>query len=171
MTFLLSVNLTNPRHHSEHTLRGNIETQKTPAQKTMRFFKAILAFAALAVALPSEKGPVDEVKAREPAADGPILDYKIDAYEKEKRTVNLSPRNNPQEGLLPRQCSSSSNCPCASNARSGLWCGYCVSPVDAIPKCRSGSCMDHVFQCGGGGACCSYGYRASCANRRGPCGS
>ncbi|KAK4098740.1 hypothetical protein N658DRAFT_560934 [Parathielavia hyrcaniae] len=163
----------------------------------MRLLKAIIAFAALAAALPSERAAaVSEIKAREadpesePAADNsksaidvkvynrspdvepdsPVLDARIAAQEKEDRTVNLSPRNNPRDGLLPRQCRGSRYCPCSSYARPGLWCGYCTRPVDAIYKCTSGACLNEVFQCGGGGACCSYGYRNSCANRRGPCG-
>ncbi|RYP73394.1 hypothetical protein DL771_003662 [Monosporascus sp. 5C6A] len=154
----------------------------------MRFFDVILTLAALAVALPSDKGGEAEVKAREPEplpdksaievkvyerdpapVAEPVLDDKIAAHENERRTVNLSPRNNAHEGLLPRQCNPSSYCPCASGAR-GLWCGYCTSPMDAIYRCRSGSCLNDVFQCGSGGACCSYGRRTSCANRNGPCG-
>ncbi|KAK4190874.1 hypothetical protein QBC35DRAFT_448801 [Podospora australis] len=101
----------------------------------------------------------------------PILDARIDSHEKEKRTANLSPMNNPREGLFPRACTSDSKCPCASNARTGLWCGYCTSPVEALPECRSGqACMDKVYQCGPGRDCCTFGRRTSCANRRGPCG-
>ncbi|KAK4107136.1 hypothetical protein N656DRAFT_802952 [Canariomyces notabilis] len=146
----------------------------------MRLMKLVLAFAALAAALPSENVKENgfEVKLREPEPgpkpephkdDVPILDARIDAHEKEGRTVNLSPRNN-REGLLPRQCNSHSTCPCDSRAR-GLWCGYCTSPLDAIYECRSGDCLNWVYQCGAGGACCTYGYRISCANRQGPCGS
>ncbi|KAK4196871.1 hypothetical protein QBC40DRAFT_312616 [Triangularia verruculosa] len=100
----------------------------------------------------------------------PILDDLIDAHESEKRTANLSPMNNPAKGLLPRACRNDSTCPCARGAKTGLWCGYCVRPMDAVNKCRSGSCMNWVYQCGPGNDCCTFGYRRSCAQRNGPCG-
>ncbi|GAB1316924.1 hypothetical protein MFIFM68171_07134 [Madurella fahalii] len=73
----------------------------------MRILQAILALAALAIALPSDnlKAAEAEVKARtpepEPFDDAPILDARIDAHEKEGRTVNLSPHNNRMGKCLP----------------------------------------------------------------------
>lgn len=64
----------------------------------MRLFKAVLVFAALTAALPPEKGATGEPKGPKPAPDKLPLEVKIDSQEKERRTVNLSPRNNPREG-------------------------------------------------------------------------
>ena len=146
----------------------------------MRLLKALIAFAALAAALPDPGDWVDPKAAATrdvPTKLGkydnmPILDARIDAHEKEGRTVNLSPHNNPRSGLFPRQCRSHSTCPCASSAGTGLWCGYCVSPVDAIPECRGqdNPCLNWVYQCGPGRDCCTFGVRTSCSRRQGPCG-
>ncbi|KAK0738993.1 hypothetical protein B0T21DRAFT_346365 [Apiosordaria backusii] len=179
----------------------------------MRFFKLLLAMAAMAYAIPGpseliqadeealanrspegdfEPHPGDELQVKEgyslkdfvpikrspdaspaPLPDPermPVLDDLIDAHEREKRTANLSPVNNPTKGLLPRACRNDSTCPCARGAQTGLWCGYCVRPVDAIYRCRYGACLNWVYQCGPGNDCCTFGYRRSCAQRNGPCG-
>lgn len=83
----------------------------------MRFSHIILTLAALAVALPSDKAGGAELETREPAPlpdksaidvkvyerdpapdAAPILDDLIAAHAKERRTVNLSPRNNAIDG-------------------------------------------------------------------------
>jgi len=84
----------------------------------MRFSIVVLSFSAIAVGLPSAE-PQDEaavmIKAKmsglssipvlvrsaeveEREADVPILDARIDAHEKEGRSVNLSPMNNAEHG-------------------------------------------------------------------------
>jgi len=77
----------------------------------MRFFKVLLALAAVAVALPQEetKNELIALKAKSALADFeapvekrdddvPILDARIARFEKEERTVNLSPVNNRRDG-------------------------------------------------------------------------
>jgi hypothetical protein len=92
----------------------------------MRLMKLVLAFAALAAALPSENVKENgfEVKLREPEPgpkpephkdDVPILDARIDAHEKEGRTVNLSPRNN-REGKSPITTNTNTMVPCPTPA-------------------------------------------------------
>lgn len=73
--------------------------------------------------------------------------------------------------LDKRQCSGT--CSCRPGTDPGLYCWSC----DAVRSCTgphsakggAGTCgPNHIFQCSSSGACCSYGYRASCV-RGTPC--
>ncbi|PWW80893.1 hypothetical protein C7212DRAFT_274324 [Tuber magnatum] len=65
--------------------------------------------------------------------------------------------------LEKRDCNHGS-CKCDPSYSPGLYCGYCM----AVKSCKSGSCLNSVYQCGSGGKCCSYGFRTSCKNSDGP---
>ncbi|KIW01862.1 uncharacterized protein PV09_06711 [Verruconis gallopava] len=146
----------------------------------MRFaLLAVFAFAVSTLAAPPSEvdaaaaaadSKAIAVKERAASLDAPVLDELIEASEVEKRTANLSPMNNVKKGLLPRDCTA--GCKCAKGLKPGLYCGYCTSPHNAVISCTAaneGDCFDKVYQCNSSGGCCVYGYRKSCAQRKGPC--
>ena len=76
----------------------------------MRFLKALIALASLAAALPEPVVPVEGLAAPAAAVEEkrgkldemPVLDEVIARHEKEARTANLSPMNNPRDGMSQR---------------------------------------------------------------------
>lgn len=65
------------------------------------------------------------------------------------------------EGVEARSCTNV-GCYC-QGAHQGQYCGYCAQVLGNWVS-------NNVYECSPSGACCDYGYRASCANGQGPCG-